>query len=540
MSSTALMDTSRLVGPVVGKLLSSPAAPRPQDLESSDDRFGGFPGTRSNTSTSNNLNPPTCFPDPDAIANSNSESRQSVIGSTAGSARGKRSRKALRTAAQANSDSATGGFTGANGSRRAFHIRAAERNMLHEPDSPHSKTVSLSGGLSSRMEGDSLLPTRSINGSETKSRHPQPAGHCSRGKAVRKQSTRNDSSIRQKTSLDHHAQTQAERSVSVESPMSTSCALNGVSANHEHPAVSAKSYSLLHHSDILSEQSHSGSHTGSNMFRSGAESALMGRGSKQLDIQRSPRTAAFSQGSTAPMSSVLAPGAATRELHKLDALAEHSEIDMSAMDDSDMAGIGMPVKHRLQNATIHEEHNTALSSHPDGAQPSRQLALMYGSASAMPSQLPDGNSRSKLVAFSGYMPDGDSENVLSTFGNTGTNMHALHEYHNLQAPVPEDGSMGDTSSMSGLSAGVLRPAVHLAAVSGSRRGAVTSVPPCKPQPVAVMQSLSSCGEQSQMGLIGQHSADPLADVPGACDSTGADPNESGSRLHYYGMCAGFA
>jgi hypothetical protein len=241
----------------------------------------------------------------------------------------------------------------------------------------------------------------------------------------------------------------------------------------------------------------------------------------QMDGEQSPTTAQLSDGSTAPMSSAFAPGAVTRELQKLDVLAEQSE-----MDGSQMAGLGMGGEVSLMHADVSavpEHQHTVLSTQPSlatGINPSRHLAMMYGSASQFPSQFPDGHSK---APFSGYIPDGDSEHVLSTFGNTGNNTQPVQPQHlnGIHHTVPEHSGMsGGSGHMTGTSGSALGPSARLpvaSAVVGGSRSGVSGGYPRKPPPVAVLQSMSSRGGPSDMGHF---SEELLPDVPGASESTG--------------------
>lgn len=527
-SSTALMDTSRLVGPAVGKLLSSPggtprgtpkrggATPertlertqeRTVEADSSEpepsSRFGS--NIRSSTSTSNNLHVPSAVLDP-AMLRCAGGRQAAAGGGRAGSPPDAHTlgagapQSALQPVAQARNDT------------RGNLMKKMNPGKTQEPpESPHSQTVSLSGGLESQASGPSraslcspltketspMPHSTSAAGSDT-----SPFGRAANGAiAPRKRGTRNSRYL----SEDAAQEPEASSSVPVDSPSSGTRALHSMPLRHDSGAANM---SLHPHSEGISERSGSTSMGGSPQMARGA------RG----HAQHSPGAQLSDGGSTAPVSSMFAPGAATKELRKLDVLAEHSVMDGSEMAGSEMAGIGMAAVPHGMHPAIPEERQSGLNTNSSfamhGTEPTNQLAMMYGSAS----QFPDGHSRPHGVPQSGYLPDGaESEHVLSTFGNTGVALQAQHAYHSVHDAVPEMSSMGGSSHMTGTDGSALGPSARLPVAS---RGGQSAGNPSKPLPVAVLQSMSSRGGPSQMDAMGQFSGEPLQDVPGASEDTG--------------------
>lgn len=511
MSSTALMDTSRLVGPVVGKLLGSPAPPRTQEHDGSEhsnsNRLGSHSDRRnqpnSGSDPSSILHPPSTVLEPGAFLSSASESKQNLaVNGIASSVPGGRAQSALRSPAQGNANSnsqkdSRGSLLTKSQSGKSSRLESRYAGMQEAPDSPNSQTVSLSGGLESQTSGPSRTSLSPITKDTTVQGSLTP----------RKWGTRNSRLLHRDAALATSSQIQGDSSsVHVDSPTSA--------------AAPNASFPLHPHSEVSPERSgaHIEPQTGINAMAAAQHAQHRGQGS--------PSTAQLSDGgSTAPMSSVFAPGAASRELQKLDVLAEDSE-----MNNSEMAGIGMPENHsamQVKQAAI-PEHDNALSSQltlPTAVlreNPTQHLAMMYGSASQFPSQFPEGQSRA--IPLSGYIPDMPIDNEqFSSFGNTGNNLPqqltpAQHAYHSVHDTVPEMSTMGGNSSqMTGTSASAMGPSARLPLTSTS---GVMGVSRSKPPPVAMLQSMSSRGGNSEMDPLRQFSEEPLADVPGASESTG--------------------
>ena len=515
------MDTSRLVGPAVGKLLHSPGGTpkrgvtpehtqertlEPDSEPEPSSRFGSH--NRSSTSTSNNLHVPSAVLDP-AMMRPAAAVRPNVMGS--GLASSPPGALSNGTGAPQSSLQATSQAAVASSARHdGLPHRTKSGKTQEPPESPHSQTVSLSGALESQASGPSRTSlcspltketspvphSTSAAGSDT-----LPFGRAANGSMMsRKWGTRNSRYLH----ADAAQEGEASSSMPVGSPSSGTHALHSMPLRHESGTANA-SQPLHPHSEGISERSGSTSMGGSPNMARGV----------RAPAQYSPSTAQFSDGgNTAPMSSMFAPGAATKELRKLDVLAEHS-----AMDGSEMAGIGMAAGCGM-HAPIPEERQSSLATDPSFAmgsvEPTHQLAMMYGSAS----HFPEGHSRAHGHApQSGYLPDGaESEHVLSTFGNTGNAaLPVQHAYHSVHDAVPEGSSMGGSSQMTGTDGSALGPSARLPVAS---RGGKSAGHPGKPLPVAVLQSMSSRGGQSEMDPMRQFSGEPLQDVPGASEDTG--------------------
>jgi hypothetical protein len=279
MSSTALMDTSRLVGPVVGKLLSSPAAHNTPEGSGSNHFTGNSTmnasGMPINTSSSNNLHPPSTILEPGAFPSSSSGSKQAIVGNAIASASAGAQGMGLENHGNGSS---RGGSTSRNSQRNARgralrKIRSGKSAKLHSthepPDSPHSQTVSLSGGLESQASG----PSRASLGSQlTKDTSQMPFSATIAGSdtlpfnraaqgalRAKKLGVANGQALQQLAGRAASSQVHGDTSSSVrlDSPSSATRALHSIPVLQDSAAQNA-SLSILPHSQAMSERSGAG------------------------------------------------------------------------------------------------------------------------------------------------------------------------------------------------------------------------------------------------------------------------------------------